>query len=200
MIYWLLFIEFFKIGAFTFGGGYAMIPLLKETVLGHNWLSESQFYDFIGVCESTPGPIGVNLASYVGATQAGFLGSVIATFGVILPSFLVILLVATILTKFIKNKYVQGFLSGLKPVIIGLIISAGFVLLAKCIGYSSLDSIKASSFKPSYVSIACLVILLLLYYGYKAIFKKKINTILFILLAAGVGIPMCLLFSSLGLL
>lgn len=200
MIFWQLFIEFFKIGVFTFGGGYAMIPLLKETVLGHNWLSESQFYDFIGVCESTPGPIGVNLATYVGATQAGFLGSLVATFGVVLPSFLIIILVATILTKFIKNRYVQGFLNGLKPVIIGSILSTGIVLLAKCMGYTSLNSIQTDGFHPSYVGIATMGILFLVYFGYKWIFKKKMNTILFIVLSAGIGIPMCLLFAHFGLM
>ena len=105
MIFWQLFIEFFKIGVFTFGGGYAMIPLLKETVLGHNWLSESQFYDFIGVCESTPGPIGVNLATYVGATQAGFLGSLVATFGVVLPSFLIIKSLCAGVLKWFEARY-----------------------------------------------------------------------------------------------
>lgn len=200
MIFWQLFIEFFKIGVFTFGGGYAMVPLLKETVLSNKWLSESQFYDFIGVCESTPGPIGVNLATYVGATQAGFLGSLVATFGVILPSFLIIILVATILAKFIKNRYVQGFLNGLKPVIIGLIISTGVILLAKCIGYTSLDSIQAEGFKPSYAGIASMGVLLLIYFGYKLIFKKKTNTILFIIISAGVGIPVCLLFAHFGLM
>ena len=90
MILFTLFIEFFKIGLFTIGGGYAMIPLVKETVLNYNWLSESEFYDFIGICESTPGPIAVNMATYVGSTQGGILGSICATLGVILPSFIII--------------------------------------------------------------------------------------------------------------
>ena len=103
MIYWYLFIEFLKIGLFTFGGGYAMLPLIKEVVLKYSWLTEEQFFDFIGVCESTPGPVAINMATYIGSMQGGFLGSLIATFAVVLPSFTIILLVASILKKFINN-------------------------------------------------------------------------------------------------
>ena len=100
MIYLLLFLEFLKIGLFTFGGGYAMIPLIRETVVARMWLTENEFYDFIGICESTPGPIAINMATYVGSTQAGFLGAVCATIGVILPSFIIIILIASILKHF----------------------------------------------------------------------------------------------------
>ena len=104
-IYLLLFLEFFKIGLFTFGGGYAMIPLVEETVVARGWISESAFYDFIGVCESTPGPIAVNMATYVGSVQGqlangvfgGVFGSICATLGVVLPSFLIILAIAALL-------------------------------------------------------------------------------------------------------
>ena len=100
MQYLYLFLEFFKIGLFTFGGGYAMIPLVKETVLTHNWLTEEQFYNFLGVCESTPGPIAINMATYVGNVQGGILGSLIASIAVILPSFIIILIIAAILKNF----------------------------------------------------------------------------------------------------
>jgi chromate transporter len=103
MVYLYLFLEFFKIGLFTFGGGYAMIPLVKETVLSHGWLTESQFVNFLGVCESTPGPIAINMATYVGSVQGGILGSLVATIGVVLPSFIIILVIAAILKNFIKN-------------------------------------------------------------------------------------------------
>ena len=92
MIYLYLFLEFFKIGLFTFGGGYAMIPLVREVVLQYGWMTEETFTTFIGVCESTPGPIAVNMATYIGSTTGGFLGSLLATLGVILPSFIIILL------------------------------------------------------------------------------------------------------------
>ena len=93
MIYFQLFYEFFKIGLFTFGGGYAMIPIVKETVTAHSWLTENSFYDLLGICECTPGPIAINMATFIGSQQAGILGSAAATAGVVLPSFLIILFV-----------------------------------------------------------------------------------------------------------
>ena len=105
MIFWTLFIEFFKIGLFTIGGGYAMIPLVRETVISYGWLPEGEFYDFLGICESTPGPIAINMATYVGSVQGGIFGSFCATMGVVLPSFIIILLIASILKNFTENKY-----------------------------------------------------------------------------------------------
>ena len=97
MLYLTLFLEFLKIGLFTFGGGYAMIPLIREVVLKHGWLNEAQFLNMIGVAEVTPGPIAVNMATYVGSTQAGFLGALLCTLGVILPAFLIMLLISILL-------------------------------------------------------------------------------------------------------
>jgi len=179
----MLFLQFFKIGLFTFGGGYAMIPLIKETVLVNNWLQEEQFYNFLGVCEATPGPIAVNMATYIGSSQAGFWGSLCATFGVVLPSFIIILLVATILTKLIKNKHFQSFLNGVKPVVIALILSAGLVLLLKAIGFNSL-----SSFNFDIISTLTFLVLAVGYCIVKYLCKKKINNILFIICSAVVGI------------
>ena len=140
MIYITLFLEFFKAGLFTIGGGLAMIPILEEAVLKHGWLTESQFYDFVGVCESTPGPIVVNVATYIGSVQGGVLGSLIATLGVVLPSFIIILLIASILKNFTDNKYFKGFISGVKPVVAALITSTGVILAAKVLGYISLEN------------------------------------------------------------
>ena len=86
-----LFYEFFLIGLFTFGGGYAMIPLIKDVAINNGWLSEEAFVNFLAVCESTPGPIAINMATYIGATQYGFIGGVVATLGVVLPSFIIII-------------------------------------------------------------------------------------------------------------
>ncbi len=188
MIYLKLFLEFFKIGLFTFGGGYAMIPLIKEVVLKYNWLTESSFYDFIGVCESTPGPIAINMATYIGSLQAGLLGSVLATIGVVLPSFIIILLIASIMKKALKNKYVQFFLSGIKPIILGLIFSTGLILLAKSIGYTSLDS-----FSLDYRSLIIFSIILLSYFFIKLTFKKKMSTISIIVYSALIGIVVCVI-------
>ena len=188
MKYLLLFFEFFKIGLFTFGGGYAMIPLVKELVLKYDWVTEEEFYNFIGVCESTPGPIAINMATFIGAEQGGILGSICATFGVVLPSLIIIILVASILSKFIKNKYVQFFLKGVKPVVVGLILSTGIVLLAKVIGYQNLEM-----FSFNLQSTIVFGILVSLFLFFKFVFKKKINNILLICIAAVLGIVVCLL-------
>lgn len=193
MIFWQLFYEFFLIGLFTFGGGYAMIPLIKDAVLKHNWLSETAFYDFIGVCESTPGPVAVNMATYIGSTQAGLLGSIVATVAVVLPSFIIIVLITAILKNFIKNKYVQRALEGIKAIVLGLIIATGLVLLITCLGYESL-----TSFHFDYISLIILGILVIIYFGFFLITKKKISTIKLILISIVIGIAVCQIASLLS--
>ena len=103
MIYLLLFWEFFQIGLFCFGGAFGMIPLIEETVVRNGWMTEEAFYSLVGVCESTPGPIAVNMATYIGSTQGGLLGSIVATLGVVLPSFLIILLIAAVLKNLTRQ-------------------------------------------------------------------------------------------------
>lgn len=182
-IYLLLFLEFFKIGLFTFGGGYAMIPLVKEVVLEYGWLTESEFYNFIGICESTPGPIAINMATYIGARQADLLGSICATVGVILPSFIIIILIAALLKNIIKNPYVQAFLAGIKPVVLGLIASTGLILFAKAIGYVNLKTFNFNL--PATIIFGVLVIL---YFGVLKLFKKKLSAVSIILISAILGI------------
>jgi chromate transporter len=179
----ILFLEFFKVGLFCFGGAFGMIPLIEEIVLAHGWLSASQFYDFIGVCESTPGPIAVNMATYVGSTQAGLLGSIAATCGVVMPSFIIILLIASVLKNFSQNRYFKGFLRGVKPVIVALILSTGLILLAKNVGY-----VSVSAFQPNWVKIVIFTLLAASFFGAKKLFGKKLSSISLILLAAALGI------------
>ena len=179
----LLFLEFFKIGLFTFGGGYAMIPLVKEVVLEYGWLTESEFYNFIGICESTPGPIAINMATYIGARQGDLLGSICATVGVILPSFIIIILIAALLKNIIKNSYVQAFLTGIKPVVLGLIASTGLILFAKAIGYVNLKTFNFNL--PATIIFGVLVIL---YFGVLKLFKKKLSAFSIILISAILGI------------
>ena len=124
MIYWELFRIFFMIGAFTFGGGYAMIAMVQQQVVAQGWMTAEALVDFIAIAESTPGPIAVNLATFVGAQLGGVMGAVCATVGVVLPSFVVILLVARCYAAFCKSKWVKGIMSGLKPTVVGLIGSA----------------------------------------------------------------------------
>ncbi len=108
MIYLQLFLAFLKIGCFAFGGAYGAIPLIQEIVLSHSWVEPETFIYFIGVSESTPGPIMVNLATYVGIQQGGFFGAIAATAGVVLPSFIMILLVTAVLKGFLKNRCIQA--------------------------------------------------------------------------------------------
>lgn len=191
MIFFKLFFEFFKIGLFTFGGGYAMIPLIKDVVLNYGWLTESQFMDFLGVCESTPGPVAINMATYIGSQNGGFFGSVCATLGVVLPSFIIILIIAAILKNLTENKYFKGFLEGVKPVITALITSTGVILLAKCIGY-----VSWGEFSLNLVSLICFVVLTVLYFVYKAVSKKKISAIMLIIISAVLGIVFSLIFNK----
>ncbi|MDO4865199.1 MAG: chromate transporter [Clostridia bacterium] len=124
MIFLELFWSFFKTGLFTFGGGYAMLPLIQSEVLAHGWLSAEEIVNFIAVSESTPGPFAVNISTYVGRVTAGIGGAVCATLGVVLPSFLVILAVARFYERFKRSRIVEGAMIGLRPAVVGLIAAA----------------------------------------------------------------------------
>lgn len=191
MTYILLFVEFFNVGLFTFGGGFAMIPLIKEVVLKYNWLSEPEFYDFIGVCESTPGPVAINMATYIGSMQGGIFGSVLATLGVVLPSFIIILLIASIIKNFTNNKYFKGFIKGTKPVVSALIISTGAILLIKALGLASLKNVSFDL-----ISFVILGLLLAVYFVVLKVFHKKLSSIQLIIISAVIGIAVSLIFEK----
>lgn len=190
MIYLQLFYEFFIIGLFTFGGGYAMIPLIQDVVVKNEWLAIEEFYNFIGICESTPGPIAVNMATYVGSTQGGILGSVCATLGVVLPSFIIILLIAALLNKLTSNKYFKNFIKGVRPVIVSLILFAGIKLLIKCIGID-IHTLKVSF---SYISLIIFGLIIGIYLLITKVFKKKLSAIYIILISAVFGIILSFIF------
>lgn len=124
MIYLLLFWTFFKIGAFTFGGGYAMLPLIQAEVAAHGWMDAAELVNFVAVSESTPGPFAVNIATFVGTRLGGIPGAICATAGVALPSFVIILIVAKCFQKFKDSRAVRGCMSGLRPAVVGLIATA----------------------------------------------------------------------------
>ena len=141
MIYLKLFWEFLKIGAFTFGGGYASIPLVeKEIVNKYHWLTMEQFTDILAIAEMTPGPFAINSATFVGYKLAKFWGAVVSTLGVVLPSFLIIWAIASVFLQFQDNPFVQAAFRGLKPAILGLIIVAAISISKVSIlsGYKSL--------------------------------------------------------------
>lgn len=131
MIYINLFITFFKIGLFTIGGGYAMIPLIQQEVLGNGWLTMTEFVNFLAVAESTPGSFAVNIATFIGMELGGLLGAIVTTTAVVLPSLIIIVLIAKLFTGFQDNKWVKGALYGIRPVVIALIASAVVTLMLK---------------------------------------------------------------------
>ncbi len=182
MIYLELFIGFLIVGFLSFGGAYAAIPLIRDVVLLFGWLDEDVLTNMIAVSESTPGPIMVNLATYVGTSQAGILGGIVATFAVVLPAFFIILLITVVLKKMLANKYVQAIIDGLKPCIIGIIISTGCYMILK-------NSITPL-FKPTadFWALVIMIILSILFFGSKGVFKKKMSPIVFIMIAAVLGI------------
>lgn len=191
MIYLQLFWEFFKIGLFCFGGAFGMIPLIEETVVKHGWLTEAEFFNLIGVCESTPGPIAVNTATYVGSVMGGPFGSIVATLGVVLPSFLIILLIASVLKNLTDNKYFKGFMRGVKPVVVALVLSTGSMLLLKATGFAGVQEFKADM-----VSVVILVLLVGIYFGVTYIGKKKLSAVKVILLSAGLGVVVSMVFEA----
>ncbi len=141
MIWLNLFLTFAQIGLFTFGGGYAMVPLIRDAALAAGWLSERELVDLIAVSESTPGPLAVNAATFVGARVGGLPGAVCATLGVVLPSFLVILLAAKFIARFRESRALKGCMTGVRPAVVGLI---GAALL----------SVAAAVFFPDGLSLA----------------------------------------------
>lgn len=181
MIYLELFWTFFKIGLFTFGGGYAMIPLIQSEVLAHKWMELSDLVNFIAVSESTPGPFAINISTYIGAEMGGILGSLCATFGVVLPSFVIILIVAKIYDKFRTSKVVSGCMTGLKPAVIGLIGAAVISVGANVFFHDGL-SLEVFKTVPFYISLVLFLGMLFL------ILKKKLHPIIIICISAAVGI------------
>jgi len=131
MIYLELLAGFLKVGLFAFGGAYGAIPLIRDVVLSYGWISDEMLTYMIAVSESTPGPIMVNLATYVGSSQAGILGALVATTAVVLPSFIIILVIMVLLKKILKNPWTQAILRGLKPCMIGIILATGAFMILR---------------------------------------------------------------------
>ena len=178
-----LFWIFFKIGLFTFGGGYAMIPLIESELVGGGYITSDLLYDFIGIAESTPGPVAINMATFIGMDQVGLLGAFAATLGVVLPSFLIILLIATFGSKFLQSKFVHHAFVGLKPAVIGLIFSVAITLIVRAI----LPNISFDTFIFDFSGFnyrGFIVLLIVVLYSF---FFKKVSPIRIILLSAILG-------------
>ena len=184
MIYLDLFLGFLKVGCFAFGGAYGAIPLIRDVVLSYGWLSDEMLTYMIAVSESTPGPIMVNLATYVGSSQAGLPGSAIATLAVVLPSFIIILLVMALLKTALKNRYVQAILRGLKPCIIGIILATGcFMIMNNCISITTGAALNGRALVIS-------LILALVDFGSRKVLKKGLSQIMLIVISACLGMAM----------
>ena len=175
MIYLKLFWDFFKVSCFTFGGAYGAIPLIRDMVLGNGWISDERLTYMIAVSESTPGPIIVNLATYIGNDQAGFWGSLIATVGVVLPAYLIIILIVSIMNNVIRNKYVQAVLRGLKPCVTGIVLAMGvYMVVHNALGPDI----------PALIITALLTAVMVLF---PKIAKKKLSPIALICISAVLG-------------
>lgn len=184
-----LFLTFLKIGAVSFGGGYGMLALMREETLGHGWLTESEFMNFIAVSESTPGPIAVNMATFIGSSQAGVLGAMFATLGVVLPAFIIILLIVSVLNNVMNTKGVQAGLKGIHPVVVALILSTGVtLLLSSALSFSKVGDIVS----PDWVTIISFGIVAITSFLYKKFSKKKLSAIALILISAVLGMALSL--------
>ena len=187
MIYFQLFYTFFLIGLFTFGGGYAMIPMIEDQIVGKGWMTDAQLSDFIAISESTPGPFAINISTFVGSQTAGILGAVCSTIGVVLPSLIIIILVAIVLSKFLKNRFVQGALNGVKPVIVGLITATAIIFFTKMALFAG-NPIFSQTVVFNRAGVALLIVLASFAFIYKIGQKKSLNPILLLLLSAVLGI------------
>lgn len=186
MIYLSLFLSFLKIGAVSFGGGYAMISLIRETALANGWLTEEELLNMIAVAESSPGPIAVNMATFVGSSEGGILGSLLATLGVVLPSFIIILMIAALMQNLVKYAGVKAFLGGIRPCIAAMILATALTLfMSVLLGFKSLYGGSLS------VDIRGLIILAALFalsFIFKRLYKKEISPIIMIGISALMGL------------
>lgn len=167
MVYLNLFISFLKIGAFSFGGGYAALPLIQNEVMNHGWLTMQEFTDLITISQMTPGPIAVNSATFIGTKIGGVLGATIATLGCILPSCIVVTLLAYLYMKYRKLDLLQGTLKMLRPAVVALILTAGI-------------SILNTAFFSNGISIQLMIIFMISFFLLQ---KTKINPIIIMLLS-----------------
>ncbi len=183
MIFLQLFLTFFKIGLFTFGGGYGMIAIIQQEMAEKGWVTPEMLTNFIGISETTPGPIAINMATFVGSSVGGaagssFFGSLMATLGVVMPSFIIILLIASLFKNFTQNKVVSKILSGIKPVVVGLIFATGAVLVY--------DNLFKAQF--DYRSLMIMVIAGAAAVIFKRLRKKDLSPIIMIMGSACLGL------------
>ena len=185
MIYLQLFLTFLKVGTFAFGGGYSMLSLIGDSVLRYGWMTEKELLNFAGVETVIPGPIAVNMATYIGYEQGGFLGALLSTIGVVLPSFIIILLIASIIKNLLKYAPIKTFIASMRPALGGLILSVA-VTMALTV-FFGIDSIKNISFTFDWRSLVVLSVIILIPIIWKRIKKKEFSSILLVIISGVMG-------------
>lgn len=182
MIYLELFLVFFKIGLFTFGGGYAMLPLIREEAIARGWAEMETLVNFVAISESTPGPFAVNIATFIGAENGGFLGSICATAGVVLPSYIVILIVAKCYEKFNQSRFVKGVMGGLRPAAIGL-IAAAVISVGQTVFFPENIALSVMA-SPAFITSACIFVAMF----FTVMKFKKLSPIWLVVISAVLGV------------
>ncbi len=182
MIYLDLLTGFLKVGFFSLGGGYGAIAIVRDVVLSYEWIDDETLMNMIAISESTPGPIMVNLATYVGYSQAGIPGGILATLAAITPAFFIILIVMVLLRRLFENRYIQSVIRGLKPCIMGIILATGVYMVIRNGIYPLTGETK--DFWP----VILTVVLAAAYYGSAKLLKKKLSPIKLIVISACLGV------------
>ena len=185
MIYLQLFLTFLKVGAFAFGGGYAMLSLIGDSVLKYGWMTEEELLNFVGVETVIPGPIAVNMATYIGYEQGGFLGALLATIGVVLPSFIIILVVAACIKNLLKYPPVKAFITSMRPALGGLIVSVALTMALAV--FFGIDTINAVNFSFDWRTLVVLAVVVAVPIVWKRIKKKEFSSILLVVISGVLG-------------
>ena len=185
MIYLQLFLAFLKIGCIAFGGGYSAIPLVEETVTKYCWLTSEEILNYIAVCESTPGPIAINMATFVGSSQGGILGAIIATLAITLPAYLLILLISMFARNLLEKKPAQAIIGGIKPTVMGLILATAINL---CLSIVFNLETFGNEFKVDFFALLILTVVITTSLIYHKIRKKQISPIILIIISGILGI------------
>ena len=179
MIYLTLAYEFFKIGLFSIGGGMATLPFLMDLTSKYDWFTASELANMVAISESTPGPVGVNMATYAGYNAAGVLGGIIATLAEILPALIIVMIVARFLTKFNENKYVKSVFGGLRPAVVGMIAAAGWSLarmtfINETVAASISEAFSSMSTLVKYIDYKSIILFVVVFYLIKKFDKHPI--------------------------
>jgi len=186
MIYLQLFFTFLKVGTFAFGGGYAMLSLIGDSVLQYGWMTEQELLNFVGVETVIPGPIAVNMATFIGYEQGGFLGALLATIGVVLPSFIVILIVAAFIKNLLKYLPVKIFIASMRPALGGLILSVAITMALTV--FFGIDTVKNICLTFDWRTLAVLAVVIAVPILWKQFMKKEFSSILLVAISGMIGV------------